>query len=121
MAAFRCVKETIDKDVARLRASGHQVLRPVVFFITDGEPTDGDAWPAAYDALVSPANSYYPHILSFGVDNADAEVILKIATPIKRLNNRRFAYLAEEGTAPAAALKEIIGRLAQTIVNSAVQ
>lgn len=116
-AAFTKIKETIETDVADLKAKNHQVLRPVVFFISDGGPQD-DNWKASHDRLTDETFTARPHILSFGVREADEKTTREIATPVNRLNDRRFAYLAEEGTEPGPALREILRKLAQTIVTS---
>src|SRR6478672_10450888 len=39
-AAFTRLKQEIQKDVGQLKADGHSVLRPVVFFLSDGQATD---------------------------------------------------------------------------------
>ena len=50
---------------------------------------------------------------------ADPVVILKVATVIERLSGSKFAFLADDGVSPGPALREILGRLAQSIVASA--
>lgn len=119
-AAFRTVKESIDSDIGDLKAQSVKVLRPVVFFISDGVPTDGQSWRQEHATLIDPDNDYHPHILSFGVDQAEETVILEVATEVNRMGHK-FAWMAEDGTDPGIALREIIGRLAQTIVASAHQ
>jgi uncharacterized protein YegL len=115
-AAFKVAKSAIDRDVANLKSSGLQVLRPVIFFISDGEPTSPD-WPTAHAALTSPNNPYAPHILAFGITGAIGQVIKEVATVINRLG-KKFAWLADDGTDPGAVVKEIINQLLNTIVGS---
>jgi uncharacterized protein YegL len=115
-AAFTVAKSAIDRDVANLKSSGLQVLRPVIFFISDGEPTSPD-WPTAHAALTSPNNPYAPHILAFGITGAIGQVIKEVATDIKRLG-KKFAWLADDGTDPGAVVKEIISKLVTTIIAS---
>ncbi len=115
-AAFTVAKSAIDRDVANLKSSGLQVLRPVIFFISDGEPTSPD-WPTAHAALTGPSNPYAPHILSFGITGAVGQVIKDVATDIKRMG-KRFAWLADDGTDPGAVVKEIISKLVATVVSS---
>ena len=105
-AAFTVAKSAIDRDVANLKSSGLQVVRPVIFFISDGEPTSPD-WPTAHAALTGPSNPYAPHILSFGITGAVGQVIKDVATDIKQMG-KRFAWLADDGTDPGAVVKEII-------------
>jgi uncharacterized protein YegL len=109
--AFRALRETIDNDVEMMKAQGFRVYRPVVFFITDGEPTDA-GWEAEYNLLM--ASRYYPHIISWGVDGADAATLQRIATP------KMKAFLGGADSATAArALKQMFKSVGQTIVASA--
>jgi uncharacterized protein YegL len=75
---FRLLRETIDHDVEMMKSQRFGVYRPVVFFITGGEPTDAN-WEAEYNLLMS--SRYYPHIIPWGVDGADAATLQRIATP----------------------------------------
>lgn len=52
---FTLIRDTIDKDVAALKAAGNQVLRPAVFFLTDGQPNDSSEWGTAHRRLTDPA------------------------------------------------------------------
>lgn len=107
-SAFRLVKSQIDKDVAMLKADGHKVYRPVVFFLSDGQPTD--SWESDYRALVDASNPYHPHIVAFGIGDADESVIAKVAT---------FRAFKADGTvSPAAALREFATSLTHSIVKS---
>ena len=38
--AFTCLKNTIQTDMVDLQKSGAKMCRPIVLFMTDGEPTD---------------------------------------------------------------------------------
>lgn len=106
--AFRVLKETIDQDVARLKSEGSLVYRPVVFFLTDGYPTD--AWDAEYNALIDPSYKYHPNIVAFGIGDADASTISAVAT---------FRAFMSDGTmSPAQALQEFAKALTKSIVKS---
>jgi len=111
-AAFTLAKSVIDRDVANLKSNGFQVLRPVIFFISDGEPTSSD-WPTAHAALTGKSNPYAPHILSFGITGAVGQVIKDVATHITRLG-KKFAWLADDGTDPGAVVREILPYLGPT-------
>jgi len=115
-AAFTVAKSAIDRDVANLKSNGFQVLRPVIFFISDGEPTSPD-WPTAHAALTGESNPYRPHILSFGITGAVGQVIRDVATDNARLG-KRFAWLADDNVDPAAVVREIIKSLIVSIVSS---
>ncbi|MCZ0979846.1 VWA domain-containing protein [Streptomyces diastatochromogenes] len=54
--AFRTLLRCIETDVAALKAEGHEVYRPVAFFMSDGVPTDDD-WPQAYKELTESATA----------------------------------------------------------------
>ena len=45
--AFSCLKSTLQSEISALKASGDRVNRPIVFFISDGEPTDTN-WPVQH-------------------------------------------------------------------------
>jgi uncharacterized protein YegL len=107
-AAFSLLKSQIQADVDMLKADGHKVLRPVVFFLSDGQPTD--SWESEYKALVDTGNPYHPHIVAFGIGDADDSVIAKVAT---------FKAFKADGTlGPAEALKEFASSLTKSIVKS---
>jgi uncharacterized protein YegL len=78
--AFTLLRETIEKDVGMLEADGHRVCRPVVFFLSDGQPTDPDDWPAAFDWLMEPLWPVRPHVIAMGIGDAEAAVIASIGT-----------------------------------------
>lgn len=107
--AFRVLKDTIDQDVAQLKADGSLVYRPVVFFLTDGYPTDGN-WNVAYQALIDPNYKYHPNIVAFGIGSADENTISAIAT--------FRAFLSDGSMSPAQALQEFAKALTKSIVKS---
>ena len=60
-SALEAVRQTIPADVALLKASGYQVHRPSVFFLSDGQPTDkADRWRARLDELKDPGSGSGP-------------------------------------------------------------
>lgn len=85
-AAFRKVRETLDQDIAQLRADGFQVWRPCVFFMSDGEPLDSD-WKATfvsqlcYNPETKVGNKRYPLFVPFGFRSAPQDVIRFLAFP----------------------------------------
>lgn len=107
--AFNLLRVVIARDITNLKSQGMQVYRPAVFFITDGEPTDD--WEANYRALTDKnGNKQAPNIIAFGVAGANPGVIGKIGTTA--------AFIANPGTDPGNALKEILKSLTNTILNS---
>ena len=73
---FELLQSTIEKDVNRMKGEGFRVYRPLVFFMSNGEPLDD--WELAYEGLTN--HTYRPHIVSFGFECADASILAKIAT-----------------------------------------
>ncbi|MFJ9833673.1 VWA domain-containing protein [Streptomyces sp. NPDC101169] len=108
-SAFRLLKSTIDKDVADLKAEGHDVYRPVVFFLSDGIPTD-EGWQTDLKELNS--FRYAPKIIAFGISDADAATITEVA-------NFKAFLLEDDSISPAIALREFASSLTRSIVNSA--
>ncbi|MFJ8432770.1 VWA domain-containing protein [Kitasatospora sp. NPDC094019] len=105
---FELLRRGIDRDVRELKAEGHDVYRPVVFFLSDGEPTDSD-WEQPYQDLLAAA--FRPHIIAFGIGEADRAVIARVAT--------FKAFMQKDGDADVApALREFAASLTRSIVRS---
>ena len=112
--AFRKMKQVIDSDVMDLKAQGMKVIRPVVFFMSDGEPTDA-GWQQAHAELTDPGYGFRPHIMSFGIGSADGRTIYDVATDPGQ-GVQRQAYLALDGFAPEKVIFEIIDLFIATII-----
>ncbi|MFP8944109.1 vWA domain-containing protein [Streptomyces fenghuangensis] len=110
-SAFRLLRDTIEKDVEALKAEGHDVYRPVVFFLSDGIPTDGD-WRSALKELDAEKFRYAPKIIAFGISDADAAIISEVA-------NFKAFIQENDKVSPAVALREFASSLTRSIVNSA--
>lgn len=108
-SAFRLLKQTMERDIAQLKAAGNKVYRPVVFFLTDGYPTDA-SWEDEYNAVIDPSLSWHPNILAFGIGEADETTISSVAT--------FKAFIADGTIGPADALKEFATALTKSIVKS---
>lgn len=103
-SAFTCLKQTLEDDFTTLNSESNvRIYRPIVFFISDGEPTDTN-WQAAHAAVADDNWSFSPHILAFGVGGARVETICEFAT--KDRNGNQFVYLANDGKMLSAAFKE---------------
>lgn len=109
-AAFTLLRDTIERDVARLKADAYEVYRPAVFFLSDGHPTDPATWPAAYERLVDPEWPPRPNIISFGIGDADAATIGRIGT--------FQAFMSQGGVGPAVALHGFARALTTSVVRS---
>lgn len=122
---FTLLRQRIEIDVPVLKTADRQVLRPAVFFLTDGAPTDGrkpsdnpqrtDAriWRAALERLVDPSWSTHPHIIAFGVGSANESVLREVAT--------LQAFVALDPANQVAALRNVFTTLVKTLTMSAVK
>jgi uncharacterized protein YegL len=115
--AFQVVRGCIDSDVDQLTASGRQVLRPVVFVLTDGQPTDQNghltqAWRQEFGLLVDKSWRRHPNIVPFGFGGATADVLKDLATI------DGAAFLAKDSS-NAESLRKIFATLLSTLVASA--
>jgi uncharacterized protein YegL len=108
-AAFDLVRTRIDVDVPSLNAQGKAVLRPAMFFLTDGQPTE-PGWEAAFRDLVNTAWKRHPHVITYGFGSVQSEVLSKVAT--------KAAFYAEPGTRHNEALTQAINSLLNSLVAS---
>ena len=115
-AAFSLLRTTIESDMKQLKSEGKQTIRPVCFFISDGEPTDPAVWKNEHKKLTDSSFAYAPVIIAFGVAGATAATIKEVATPYK---GHAYGYLMDDGTSPGPVLREIVNSLTQSIVSSA--
>jgi uncharacterized protein YegL len=117
-AAFRLLRQEIERDLALLRSDNLRVYRPAVFFITDGEPTDDEAEiRAAFDELTDPSFAARPNILPFGVGAATKEALDPWVFP-KTGGKAMRSYLSLE-TEPRAAIARVTEALLASIIASA--
>jgi uncharacterized protein YegL len=78
--AFTFLRDAIDRDVRVLKTHGLRVHRPIVFFLSDGQPTDPVTWPAAFATLTDPEWPARPHMITFGIGDADQQTLGRIGT-----------------------------------------
>jgi uncharacterized protein YegL len=109
-SAFDLLNERINIDVPALKSAGMAVLRPAAFLLTDGQPTDTN-WAARFSALVDPAWSRRPHVITFGFGDATSEIIGSMAT--------KAAFLAKNNLQEKEALTTMLTTLLNTLVASA--
>ncbi|EOD66811.1 vWA domain-containing protein [Amycolatopsis vancoresmycina] len=77
---FKFLRAEIDREVSALRRHRVRVHRPLVFFLSDGQPTDPVTWPAAYAAFSDPSWPCCPRVVTFGLGDADREALTRIGT-----------------------------------------
>jgi uncharacterized protein YegL len=122
--AFREFHRAFEADRVRLKSEGKRIFRPCVFFLTDGEPTDGDyaevfASLLGYDPTSRQGNPRYPYVTAFGFREATAETMATITYP--NFGDKRGRYfLAQQGAAVSDVLTEIAGAIATSVVGSAM-
>ena len=85
-AAFRLLAQTIQQDIARLKAQRLRVYRPCAYFLTDGLPTDSSwlqtfASTLTYDRATGTGMTGHPLFIPFGFRAASADVLNKLAYP----------------------------------------
>lgn len=78
--AFAFLREAIDRDVRGLKEHRLRVRRPIVFFTSDGQPTDPATWPSAFAALTDPDWATRPNVVAFGIGDADEGTLGRIGT-----------------------------------------
>jgi uncharacterized protein YegL len=85
-AAFHRLAETIESDRASLKAQGYKAYRPCAFFLTDGEPQDGD-WAETfqatltYDKNTQRGMKSHPIFVPFGFRDAVGTDLARLAFP----------------------------------------
>jgi uncharacterized protein YegL len=114
---FQVLRQRIDQDVPMLNAAGREVLRPVAFLLTDGQPTDENGritqnWRDEYERLTDKDWRRHPNIVPFGFGGATADVLQDMAT----ING--IAFLAKD-PGNSESLRKIFAMLLNTLVASA--
>ncbi|MGW4379986.1 vWA domain-containing protein [Kitasatospora sp. NPDC004531] len=112
-AVFDDLLQRIPTDVQWLRGQGYRVHRPVVFFLSDGQPTDGNAWRRPHAELVDRARTpTAPNIIACGIGSAEARTMLEVAT------RPEFAFVAVPGADIGRAIAEFFHSLTASLVAS---
>ncbi|WP_406114185.1 vWA domain-containing protein [Streptomyces sp. NBC_01014] len=106
--AFDQVRQCIEQDVKDLRMQNFSVLRPTVFFLTDGSPTDAH-WENSYRALVDRDWPRHPHVIAYGFGNAKRDVLEQVATK---------ALFIANGSDTESAVSAAISGLLNTLIAS---
>lgn len=111
-SAFEAILAAIPVDAKTLKEEGFRVHRPAVFFLTDGQPTDDGQWEGALQRLKSPEFQERPNILAFGIGQADARTIVRVAS------REDFAFIAARGVDTGTAIAKFVEALTHSIVSS---
>ncbi|WP_214318172.1 vWA domain-containing protein [Nonomuraea sediminis] len=112
-AAFGDLLQRIPYDVQMMKNDGYKVHRPVVFFLSDGQPTDGQHWRGPHGTLVDRnALPVAPNIIACGVGSARADTMLEVAT------RQEFAFVALPSADIGTAIAEFFHALTASLVAS---
>jgi uncharacterized protein YegL len=112
-AIFHDLLTRIPADVHALKSANFIVHRPVMFFLTDGAPSDGDGWKKPYAMLTNRAETPAgPNIVAFGIGQAKAATISEVAT------NPQYAFVAVPGANVGAAIASFCSAFTQSVVES---
>jgi len=129
--AFEKLVSEIEMGVRQIHSEkigddSYKAYRPVVFFITDGEPNDEtSARNMSFEKLTNKNFEYRPNIICVGVGEAKPEDLLEYGagaynspTGSYIKGNEKLVIVPREGAFPAKALGAIIPALVASIVQS---
>ena len=109
-AALRETRAAVERAVREL-GRGVRIFRPVVFFISDGEPNDPEpAWLAELAQLQE--MKYRPNVVAFGMADAKLPVIAKLASRMP--NGVPLAFLAKDAD-PVVATREVFKQIVGSV------
>jgi uncharacterized protein YegL len=108
--AIRVLHATIKADIERLSAANTGVYRPVVFFLSDGVPTDGAAWVSEMESLRG--ERFYPLFVPMGIGDATLVELEKMAWP----KERSKVYLTPDGDGVEVAIEQMAKYMALSMV-----
>ena len=85
-SAFRLLAQTIQQDIARLKAQGLKVYRPCAYFLTDGSRPIATWFQTfnstlTYDKATGTGMKGHPLFIPFGFRDASEDVLDKLAYP----------------------------------------
>ena len=111
---FRKIKDVIDSDVTWMKSTGRQVLRPVVFFMSECQPVD-EEWRADHAALVDRDNPYWPNVITIGMGQADRQSVFEFATD-HGAGRARTAHLLADGVTVQRVFRGILDQLPSNVL-----
>lgn len=109
---FEDLRARIPADVTSLKGQGYTVHRPAVFFLSDGQPTDGDGWRKTRDQLVDQnVTKPAPNIIACGIGDVQPQTMLDVAT------KQEYAFVST-GSDLGAEIAKFCKALTNSIVKS---
>ncbi|MGW0036373.1 vWA domain-containing protein [Gordonia sp. NPDC003376] len=109
-AALEELSHRITVDIPQMKSEGFEVVRPAVFFLTDGAPDHGDGWEPVLAALMRERT--HPNLLAFGIRNAVTETIMQLAS------DPAYAFVTAVGSDTGVMLSQFIEALTQSVISS---
>ncbi|WP_311588577.1 vWA domain-containing protein [Varibaculum massiliense] len=119
MSAFLTLRSILARDLKDIHSDGYRTYRPVVFFFSDGRPTDyEDEWKDAWAKLTEKTEDYYayPILLPFGVGEVMREPLDYIAFP----KNGKYEVVRARVAKDDEDASEVITRSMRILVSSIV-
>ena len=114
-AVFDDLVRRIPEDVQELKREGYKVHRPVVFLLTDGQPSDGGEWRSPLALLTDRTRTpAAPTIISCGIGEAQPMTMVEVAT------RPEFAFIARQEVDVSQAISEFFHALTSSMVASGV-
>jgi uncharacterized protein YegL len=112
-AVFGDLRERIGRDLEQLKRDNYGVHRPVVFFLSDGAPTDESTWRDAHRRLTDrQATKAAPNIIACGIGAARPQTMIEVAT------RQEFAFVSVPGADIGRAISEFFHALTASLVAS---
>ncbi|GAB3981443.1 hypothetical protein V1634_06300 [Plantactinospora veratri] len=112
-AAFQALLQQIPADVRQLKSQQYAVHRPAVFFLSDGQPSDGGNWRRFHQQLVDRNQTLgAPNIIACGIGDAEARTILEVAT------RPEYAFVSIQGSDIGQAIAKFCAALTKSVVES---
>lgn len=93
---FELLRIQLEQDVMHFHNKGFMMTRPVVFFITKGQPQD-NSWEKSFNELVNENFRFRPNLVLYGVPNFDASILANLVVPILSVGASRLKGLSFDG------------------------
>lgn len=118
------LERTIPQDVDGLKGKGFQVLRPAVYFLTDGQDNGGNWEPVLdrithYDRETRKGFPYYPQIVPFGFGSALAANLDRLVWPKVKTSAYTPQYYLADSRDISSIMNSVIAGLTWSIMMSA--
>lgn len=122
VGAWEFLASLVPADVRRLRAVGREVRRPIIFFITDGNPgsertSQGRAdWQPHIDSMSRELGPITPRIVAIGLGDVNHSNILGLHSG----DPHGAAVIASRNGGTSTLIQPLVEQIKKSILNSAV-